>query len=78
MDADDAQQHRHMSRFTAEGLKIFYDACIEAGLPESVSGELTVEQYRYLLRPEMPELPDPIAIIAAIRADLHPEDDDDD
>ena len=52
MDRDDIQQHRHMSRFTATGLSIFYREMRAAGLPRLVAGALTVEHYRMLMRPD--------------------------
>lgn len=52
LDESDRQQHRHMARITAEGLFIFHDQCLRAGISERLADLLTVEQYKWLLAPD--------------------------
>lgn len=69
MDRDDEQQHRHISRYTAEGLAIFYREMRRARLPRLASAALTVEHYRMLMRPSPPTVSEIKEIMDDLRRD---------
>lgn len=72
IDASDIQMHRHASRVTAEGLRIFHDELRKVGFSDHLCDELTLAKYRFLLTPNVG------AEMAEILKSISPKRTDDD